>query len=195
MILCHPTKRAADDDLTPRGGGAFMNEVDGNMAVMRKNSLLAVVPFGKFRGDMSWSQRYEIEIIRDHPKLKDARGRQMRSVLARPVADGTAAVMEKRTDTDTIAVLNAVCNAPGGTPTDFARLLDWTYGAKREPNVKRVKANLDRLEKEKLVRETVGRWKTTAAGQQALNDIDNAKPVEPKPMFPLPLPPTFKPPT
>jgi hypothetical protein len=193
VILCHPTKRAADDDLTPRGGGAFLAEVDGNMAVMRKDSLLAVVPFGKFRGDMSWSQKYEIEVIRDHPTLKDARGRQMRSVLARPVAEGAAEVMEKRTDADTIAVLNALCNAPGATPTDLARVLGWTFGLKGEPNVNRVKRNLEKLAKQKLAKETVGRWKTTSAGQQALNDIDNAKPVEPRPMFPMSLPPTFKP--
>jgi hypothetical protein len=194
VILCHPTKRAADDDLTPRGGGAFLAEVDGNMAVMRKDSLLAVVPFGKFRGDMSWSQKYEIEVIKDHPTLKDARGRQMRSVLARPVAEGAAEVMEKRTDADMIAALNALCSTPGATPTDLARVLGWTFGPKGEPNANRVKRNLEKLAKQKLAKETVGRWKTTSAGQQALNDIDNAKPAEPRPMFPMPLPPTSKPP-
>ena len=70
VVLCHPTKRAADDDLMPRGGGAFLAEVDGNMAVLKKDTLLVVIPFGKFRGDTSWSQRYEIEVIKDHPKLE-----------------------------------------------------------------------------------------------------------------------------
>jgi len=192
VVLCHPTKRAGDDDLMPRGGGAFLAEVDGNMAVMRKDSLLAVVPFGKFRGDMAWSQKYEIQVIADHPKLKDARGRQMRSVLARPVADGTAAVMEKRTDADLETVLGAVHNTPGATTTDLARVLGWTFGPKSDPNVNRVKRNLARLLKDKLVRETMGKWKTTSAGQQALNEAETARLAAPKPMFPLPS--TYNPP-
>ena len=36
LILCHPTKRAADDDLIPRGGGAFLAEVDGNIALVKR---------------------------------------------------------------------------------------------------------------------------------------------------------------
>jgi AAA domain len=189
VVLCHPTKRAADDDLMPRGGGAFLAEVDGNMAVLKKDSLLAVTPFGKFRGDTSWSQRYEIEVVKDHPKLKDARGRQMNSVVARPVGDGAAAIMEKRTDADTETVLNAVHSTPSATPTDLARVLGWTFGSKAEPNVNRVKRNLARLLKDKLVRETMGKWRATEAGQRELNAIDAAKAAVPKPMFPLP--PTF----
>jgi AAA domain len=192
VILCHPTKRAGDDDLLPRGGGAFLAEVDGNMAVLRKDSLLAVVPFGKFRGDMAWSQRYEIEVVGDHPKLKDARGRQMRSVIARPVGEGTAAVMEKRTDADMEAVLGTVHNTPSATPTDLARVLGWTFGPKSDPNVNRVKRNLARLLKDKLVRETIGKWKTTSAGQQALNEAEVARAATPKPMFPMP--PNYNPP-
>jgi len=189
VVLCHPTKRAADDDLMPRGGGAFLAEVDGNMAVLKKDSLLVVVPFGKFRGDTSWSQRYEIEVIKDHPKLKDARGRQMNSVVARPVGDGTAAIMEKRTDADMETVLNVVHGTPSATPTDLARVLGWTFGSKAEPNVNRVKRNLARLLKDKLVRETMGKWRATEAGQRELNAIDAARAAAPKPMFPLP--PTF----
>jgi hypothetical protein len=182
VVLCHPTKRAADDDLMPRGGGAFLAEVDGNIAVMRKDSLLAVVPFGKFRGDMSWVQRYEIEVIKDHPKLKDARGRQMNSVLASPVGAGAAAILEKRTDADMETVLAAVDRTPSATPTDLARILEWSFGSKAEPNVNRVKRNLARLVDDKMVRETMGKWRITEAGQRELNARDVAKPA-------LPLPP------
>ena len=31
IINCHPTKNATDDNLVPRGGGAFLAEVDGNL--------------------------------------------------------------------------------------------------------------------------------------------------------------------
>jgi hypothetical protein len=115
----------------------------------------------------------------------DARGRQMNSVVARPVGDGAAAIMEKRTDADTETVLNAVHSTPSATPTDLARVLGWTFGSKAEPNVNRVKRNLTRLLKDKLVRETMGKWRATEAGQRELNAIDAAKAAVPKPMFPL----------
>src|SRR5262249_19301658 len=31
IINCHPTKNATDDNLLPRGAGAFLAEVDGNL--------------------------------------------------------------------------------------------------------------------------------------------------------------------
>jgi hypothetical protein len=189
VVLCHPTKRAADDDLLPRGGGAFLAEVDGNMAVQKKDSLLAVSPQGKYRGDTSWVLRYELEVIRDHPVLKDVRGRPIASVVARPVGDGAAAVLEKRTDADMETVLAAVDRTPSATPTDLARSLGWTFGPKAEPNVNRVKRNLVRLAKDKMVRETMGKWRATEAGQRELNAIDVAKAAAPKPTFPAP--PTF----
>jgi AAA domain len=189
VVLCHPTKRAADDDLLPRGGGAFLAEVDGNMAVQKKDSLLAVSPQGKYRGDTSWVLRYELEVIRDHPVLKDVRGRPIASVVARPVGEGTAAVLEKRADLDMETVLAAVDRTRSATPTDLARSLGWTFGPKAEPNVNRVKRNLSRLLKDKLVKETIGKWRTTPAGEKELNAIDVARAAAPKPMFPLP--PTF----
>jgi hypothetical protein len=98
---------------------------------------------------------YELELIRDHPKL-NPRDRFTTSVVARPVGDGAAAIMEKRIDNDMETVLNAVQNIPSATLTDLARVLEWTFGPKSEPDVNRVKQNLTRLQKDKLVRETMG---------------------------------------
>jgi hypothetical protein len=33
LVLCHPVKSAAKDNLLPRGGGAFLNEVDANLTL------------------------------------------------------------------------------------------------------------------------------------------------------------------
>jgi hypothetical protein len=87
-------------------------------------------------------------------------------------------------------ILNAVHSTPSATPTDLARVPGWTFGLKAEPNVNRV--NLARLSKDKLVRETMGKWRATEAEQRELNSIDAAKMAAPKPMFPLPS--TFGPP-
>ncbi len=195
VVLTHPTKRAADDDLMPRGGGAFLAEVDGNMAVMRKDSLLAVVPFGKFRGDMSWSQRYEIEIVGDHPKLKDARGRQMRSVLARPVDEATATALERRGERDEDCVLRALPSHQDGglTQTDVASKLCWFIkGDPTQPAHYRVKRLLEVLQQSKLaecVRKT--RWRLTSKGEIEVNRLELAMTQA---AATVPLPPVYPPP-
>jgi hypothetical protein len=35
LINCHPPKNASDDNLLPRGGGAFLAEVDGNLTAVK----------------------------------------------------------------------------------------------------------------------------------------------------------------
>lgn len=175
LVLCHPTKRAGDDDLIPRGGGAFLAEVDGNIAVQKRDSLLVATAQGKFRGSQAWELRFELETVRDHPTLRDTRGRPIPTVIAKPVGEGKAEALEKRSDQDEETVLRAVSDKPGSSPTDLARAIGWTYGAKGEPNRTKVDRVLKRLQKEKLVIERLGGWRSTPAGDKELNAVDIAK--------------------
>ena len=50
LCLAHPTKGAGDEDLIPKGGGAFINEIDGNIALRKRDTVLAACALGKFRG-------------------------------------------------------------------------------------------------------------------------------------------------
>lgn len=184
LVLCHPTKRATDDDLIPRGGGAFLAEVDGNIAVQRRDSLLVASAQGKFRGSDAWTLRFELETMRDHPTLRDTRGRAIPTVIAKPVGEGKAAVMEKRSEQDDEIVLRAVSDKPGLTPTDLARAIGWTYGAKNEPNRTKVARVLTRLQKEKLVIERLGAWRSTPAGDKELNTLDLSRPQPSSPLKP-----------
>lgn len=172
LVLCHPTKRAGDDDLIPRGGGAFLAEVDGNIAVQRRDSLLALSAQGKFRGPEFPAMHFELETVRDHPKLKDTKGRPIPTVIARPVGGDKATFMEKGADQDNERVLRAVSDRQGSSPTDLAKVLGWTYGANAAPNQTKVARVLKRLLKEKLVVERLGAWRTTQIGDRELNAID-----------------------
>jgi hypothetical protein len=96
----------------------------------------------------------------------------MNSVIAKPAADGAAAIMEKRSDADVVTLLKTVCDSPAGTPSDLARILGWTYGAKAEPHINRVNRSLAQLAKDGLVKETMRKWRATPAGQRELNAID-----------------------
>jgi hypothetical protein len=44
LVCCHPAKHAADDNLIPRGGGAFLAEVDGNLVCKKDDSALELHP-------------------------------------------------------------------------------------------------------------------------------------------------------
>jgi hypothetical protein len=51
VALCHPIKGAQSaDDLLPRGGGAFLNEVDGNLSLWKHDGVCDLHWQGKFRG-------------------------------------------------------------------------------------------------------------------------------------------------
>ena len=50
IVACHPTKYATEEELTPRGGGAFMFETDGNMTCVNDGTFIKVHWQGKWRG-------------------------------------------------------------------------------------------------------------------------------------------------
>jgi hypothetical protein len=53
LVLCHPIKNADQDNLVPRGGGAFVNEIDGNLVLKTLSEMPKVVDLHwhvKFRG-------------------------------------------------------------------------------------------------------------------------------------------------
>jgi hypothetical protein len=51
VIAAHPVKNAADDNLVPYGGGAILNEVDGNLTMVKMSSTRTMLHWqGKIRG-------------------------------------------------------------------------------------------------------------------------------------------------
>jgi hypothetical protein len=50
LVLCHPTKNAAAENLQPRGGGAFIAEMDGNLVCSKDDPTVELHWQGKFRG-------------------------------------------------------------------------------------------------------------------------------------------------
>jgi hypothetical protein len=50
LVLCHPPKNARDDNLQPRGGGAYVAEVDGNLTLTLTGTLSTLHWQTKFRG-------------------------------------------------------------------------------------------------------------------------------------------------
>jgi len=184
VVLCHPTKRAGDDDLQPRGGGAFIAEVDGNIAVRKREAVVTAAPQGKFRGLENWSLSFALKTVY-HPRLKDAKHRDIPTVVALPVSDGEkqqmAAVARRQED----LVLKTVETHPEASLRERAEHLCWRYAKSGKPDSAKVDRALRVLEKEKFIRKQRDGWELTTAGEKELNRLDLQKrDVALQPMFP-----------
>lgn len=182
VILCHPTKNATDDNLVPRGGGAFLNEVDGNVALVRSGDTIAAFALGKFRGPEFTPLNFGLKVIRDHPLLKDTRGRQIPTIIAEPIS---ASEHERREDTshsDELKILKTLCDHPGYGPVAIAKELDWS-------NHSKISRMMPTLLKRGLVTNDLGHLKVTPKAQKALNDLANAAPAPKVALMPAVLGP------
>jgi hypothetical protein len=173
LINCHPTKGATDDTLIPRGGGAFLNEMDGNIAVRRHDKLLVATALGKFRGPEFAPLNFELRAV-THPRLKDTRGNDVVTVVAVAIDEANRTALEHTEMRDTDMVLRAMAKAPGASLTDLARALGWLL-RDGPPNHAKVRRLAKALEKQRLVEEGRTGWRLTSKGQQELNAMDREK--------------------
>ncbi|QIO34652.1 AAA family ATPase [Bradyrhizobium sp. 1(2017)] len=164
LALAHPTKRAGDDDLIPKGGGAFLNEVDGNVALRRDGQVIAFEPLGKFRGPSFEPVHFEL-VTMQHPKLRDTKGRPIPTVVARPVSDIGIMERERATERDEDALLRAIDQHPRKSRRDIGKLLRMSDS--------RVYRLAQKLEQQKLIRSERSGWTLTGTGQRELNAMDS----------------------
>ena len=106
VVLCHPVKNASEQSaLLPRGGGAFIAEVDGNLTLWRTDDVTELWHTGKLRGPGFEPIAFRLERVLC-PALVDTKGRMSPTVRAVVItdtdkeADATAA----RSDEDQILV-------------------------------------------------------------------------------------------
>lgn len=164
LALAHPTKRAADDDLIPKGGGAFLNEVDGNVALRRNGQLIAFEALGKFRGPSFEPVHFELVTVQ-HPRLRDTKGRPIPTVVARPVSDVSIVERERANERDEDALLRTIDQHPRKSRRDIGKLLGMSDS--------RVYRLAQKLEQQKLIRSERSGWSLTGAGERELNAMDS----------------------
>lgn len=173
LVLCHPTKNAQDDNLVPRGGGAFLNEVDGNVALCREGDTITMFALGKFRGPEFTPINFALKVVRDHPLLVDTKGRQIPTIVAIPISVAEHQRQEERAATDADKILELLCNQPGMKVGEIGKALNWNGHSKAS----RI---LSGLVDEKLAESVRGYWTATPKGQKSLNLVAGAarKPVQ-----------------
>lgn len=113
LDLCHPPAGAQRTSLRPRGGSAFLAEVDGNACLWRAEGSEAVELFRgeKFRGPAFEPLAFELRTV-EVEALRDSRGRPMLSVVAVPTTADDDARLSKEGRERMLAVLRNVSTDP-----------------------------------------------------------------------------------
>ena len=168
VALTHPIKHADRESLIPRGGGAYLNELDGNLylwsdAVGESTTLHWQ---GKLRGADFAPVPFALKPI-TLDQLKDAKGRPFRSIVAAPQSQEAADNARAQTRSDENAVLYWLKERRGISIRAIAREAGWVSD-NEVPNTARVHRCLTSLKGDKLVRLYRGKWVITEAGKLEL---------------------------
>ena len=122
LVACHPPKNAGDDNLLPRGGGAFIAEMDGNLTGRKLSGAVELHWQGKFRGPDFAPLTFGLRTA-THERLKDSQSRLMPTVVASHLSPEAQQEIEKaaRSREDQLLTLLAKlegrgASAPRGIP-------------------------------------------------------------------------------
>lgn len=122
LVLAHPTKDAKRDRLLPRGGGAFVAEVDGNLtARISAGGLIELHWQEKFRGPGFEPLFFKLQELQSE-LLKDTWGRKLRTVMAEVVELKPASSVGPNEETRFLCLMKS---SPGLSLSEIAKRLTW----------------------------------------------------------------------
>lgn len=148
LVLSHPAKAVREQqNLEPRGGGAFLNQIDANLTAWK---------CGEDLTELSWAKKVRgggfnpiLMKLREVP-LKDCvmkqSGKPITTVLAEPIASSEANQLKSDSRSNEDKVLLAMFESPGISIRDILRRLAWTEGQKGK-----VERALKALREDKLI--------------------------------------------
>jgi len=169
VMNCHPAKNATKYDLMPRGGGAFLNELDGNLTLWADapGEQTTLHWQHKIRGPEFAGVPYSLRVIATG--MQDRRGRDERTVVAEPVSEESATNHSQQTLANQDAVLRTLQEHPDWSLAQRANHAGWVNEG-GEPMKAKVQRAIAALAHDKLIskpREN-GKWILTAKGRDAL---------------------------
>ena len=163
IIAAHPVKNATSENLVPYGGGAILNELDGNLTLTRDSGGNVTLHWqGKLRGPDFEPMVYRLDLIAS-PKIQDAKGRSVQLPVMRPLT-AVELIGRARDEADTRRrLLSAIADDPEGTQRRWAERIG------RRASV--VNRQLKRLQKDGLAESSAGRWALTAKGRRSIEEV------------------------
>jgi AAA domain len=166
FVLSHPTKNAQRESLLPRGGGAFLAEVDANLTLWKDETGIITLHWcGKIRGSSFDPIRFELAQI-ELQGFKDVRGRPIFSVAARHLPEERAEQLQAKELDDGNRLMLAMLRKPDGSMAAWALACGFTSGV-GAPQKSRVSRLLAGLVSELLVEKgRGGTYRLTAKGKR-----------------------------
>ncbi len=167
IVNWHPVKNpTSKDQLLPRGGGAAIAEVDGNLTVWSDDDgeTTELHWTGKLRGPGFEPVRFRLA-RRTSDRMRDAKGNHIPSVAAIPMSEDDAAAAEAKVRSDEDCLLDMLLHWPGLSQAQWAEKLGW-MSSTAQPLKSRVSRVLDRLKRDRLADNKRGKWTLTTAGKK-----------------------------
>lgn len=153
---CHPTKGADQEHLVPRGGGAFLNEIDTNLTVWAEEEVATFHWATKKRGP-----DFEPIAFEFHGKTMVEGEHKVPTVVALPISEERAHALKKERRERENRVLYAMLHHPGASYSTIAGACGWDPG--------RAKSRINRIMKilmvDALVAKKRGSYVLTKAGE------------------------------
>jgi hypothetical protein len=171
VALCHPPKLVTSrEHLLPRGGGAFLNEMDGNLTAWQHDGNLTDLHWtGKFRGPDFTPLTFRTD-VRYVPDLVDTKGKPLPTVTASFVTPEQADETHTRMLSQEDKLLTVMKEQPKGSLTAWATACClFIRGDITKPNKQHVERLLRNMKTDKLVEKDGRGWKLTKIGKQAIS--------------------------
>ena len=108
----------------PRGGGAYLAEVDGNLTCALQGGIAELHWQGKFRGPDFAPLKFELRSV-THEQLKTSEGDPITTVVARALSDEAEAEIRKAALANEDALLQALANDSNTSVAQLATTLGW----------------------------------------------------------------------
>jgi hypothetical protein len=162
LIAFHPTKNATEDALFPYGGGATINELDGNLTMWAEERQIKLHQ-NRVRGPEFEPLFFRIENI-CCPDIVDDKGAQILLPVMRPIAASEAEDRKRRDEDLGLALLKAMAAEPKGTQDGWAAAVGCSKST--------VNANLQNLKHQRLIEKALGRgkWRITPKGIKEIKE-------------------------
>jgi AAA domain len=171
LVLCHPIKHVTEpSQLLPRGGGAYLAEMDGNLTLWRLAEDVVELHHTKIRGPGFQAISFKLEAVTS-TKLMDKSGRPFSTVRAVVITQREEEERIDQDEQDEDHVLAAMLAKPpehGGSFATWAQDVGWVT-PQGEPYKKKVERIITKLSsgKPKLTLKKRTRWLLTEEGKEA----------------------------
>lgn len=168
LVPSHPVKSAGRDNLLPRGGGALLAELDGNLTVWNDGELVTLSST-KLRGPSFEPMSFQLESV--DIGVTDDEGDPILPLAAVPLTEADECALKRKRTEDQNRVLYAMLHFPSASIATWAHECGWRSeaGAPYKSKVHRI---LQALETDKLTRLYRDHWTLTETGSKEAKRLE-----------------------